>query len=366
MKSTDHIVPWDRAEKYSKMRAAVDAILRSSDPRDRALVERHNKIFVDQRRDVTERGVSASSVHASTFMSNLSVQYANEEYIGERLMPVVSVDKLANQFPSYAKRDRLAAPDDSMQGRSRPNEIQESRSTDSYATKPYGLSNFVEMKTLQNQDAPFDELLDLQESLDELMAYRREKRIAALVCASGSYSGNTSAISAGQRWNTSAGGNPIKDILTAKRACWPGRGRGMTVGVCSYDVYDVLRTNPVILDALKYTERGGLASRKNIASLFELDELYVGKAREDTANEGQTASYSRIWTDVFAILRVATAPSIRNATFGYTLRFKGQTNARLRFKEDVGTSGGYEAWNTLDEVQKVIAGDTSFLLTTPI
>jgi len=366
--SRDHIAPCPEAEQYSRARKAVDRILRSRDPRDREIVDRHNRILRSMREEcdpaLSGRAVSTSSVHASTFMSNLSVQYANEEYIGTRLMPVIGVDKLTNQFATYAKRDRLAAPSDSMEGRSTPNEINDSRSYDSYATAPYGLKNFVESKVLQNQDAPFDEMLDLQESVSELVALNEEIRIAAVVANSSNYSGNTAAVST--KWNSASGGNPIKDVLTAKAACWSGRGRGRMVGVCSLDVYNALRVNPQILEALKYTQKGGLASRENICALLELDDLLVGKARKDTANEGQTASYSRIWSDIFAVLRVADGPSLRNASFGYTLRFKGALNSRMWFDANVGTLGGYYAQVTLDETHKVVAGDTSYLLTAPL
>lgn len=367
--SRDHIAPCPEAEQYSRARKAVARILRSRDPRDRDIVDRHNRTFRAMREEcdpaITGRAVSTSSVHASTFMANLSVQYANEEYIGTRIMPVIGVDKLTNQFATYDKRYRLAAPSDSMEGRSKPNEINDNRSYDTYATAPYGLSNFVETKTLQNQDAPFDEMLDLQESVRELVALNEEIRIAAVVANSSNYSGNTAAV--GTKWNSASGGNPIKDVLTAKAATWPGRGRGMMVGVCSLDVYNALRVNPQILEALKYTQKGGLASRENICALLELDDLLVGKSRSDGANEGQSsASYSRIWSDIFAVIRVADGPSLRNASFGYTLRFKGALNTRMWFDANVGTMGGYYSSVTLDECHKVVAGDTSYLLTAPL
>lgn len=37
----------------------------------------------------SRKSVSTSAVHANQFLTNVSVQYANDEYIGERLMPVV-------------------------------------------------------------------------------------------------------------------------------------------------------------------------------------------------------------------------------------------------------------------------------------
>jgi hypothetical protein len=102
-----------------------------------------------------------------------------------------------------------------------------------------------------------------------------------------------------------------------------------------------------------------------IAGFFGLSNLLVGKAWKDTANESQTASYSRIWSDVFGVVRVAGRPTIRNASFGYTLRF-GAVRTTEWFDQRLGVAGGYFAKTTESRTQKVVAADTGYLITTPI
>lgn len=313
------------------------------------------------------KDVGPLTVHQNSTLSNISIQYQNDEYIGESLMPGVQVGKKSDVYYIYDKRSRLAYPDDQLGPRGQANEISDARSSTSYLCLPYGYENFVDGETLQNQDAPLNEMVDLTEALSEALAFRRELRIATVLTTAGNYSGNTAAIGAGVRWDTNSGGNPIKDIQDGLKALWNGRGASVVRAFCSYDVFLVLSRHPAILDLFKYNgTTPGLATPNMIAEFFGIDGgLVVGKARKDIANEGQTASYSRIWSDVFGMVRVATRPAIRTAAFGYVFRH-GPVTAIQWFDPRLGKLGGYFAKNTTSEDTKVVAGDTGYLITTPI
>ncbi len=354
-----------RGQKYERYITAVKDLASSNDPRVAVELGRVNRTLAALN-PMRTKDVAPSTVHSNTTLSNLSVQYANDDYIGLELMPLLQVAKESDSILDYAKRDRLQSPDDTMPSRGEANEINETRSNDSYTCLQYGLSNFVSARTLSNQDAPFDEMVDLVEALNELLAFNEEKRIAAAMVATANYAGNTAAIAAGDRWDTAGGGNPIKKIQDGRAAMWSGRGPGDVVAFTSIGVYNVLSRHPQILDLFKYNGSSpGLATPDMIAKFFDMTKLYVGKARKDTAVEGQTASYSRIWSDVFGMVRVAKRASLRNASFGYTLRH-GQKLTQVQFDPMKGHGGGYKAQVTLSETHKVIAGDAAYLWTTPI
>jgi hypothetical protein len=154
----------------------------------------------------------------------------------------------------------------------------------------------------------------------------------------------------------------VLNIRTARHNVWSGNGPGRVIGFCPLNVYLRLGTHPAILDLTKYTS-AGIVPRQVLAAVFELDDLLIAKAWEDTANEGQTASYARMLsTDVFGIVRVV-APSKRNAGFGFNFRFKGEMNNLTWYKEEEGTRGCYYNQQTCDEVFKVVAPDTGWLIT---
>ena len=311
--------------------------------------------------------LTPGNVHVDSALTNVSIQYANEEYIGTQLMPVVTVPKLSDVYFIYDKRNRLAYPDDYMGARSSANELTESRSQGNYSCRPYGFKNYVDALTLANQDAPLNEMVDLTAAVMEAIAFREELRIATVLTTSSNFaSGNTAAIAAGSRWDTAGGGNPIKDIQAAIAGLWNGRGPSKKIGYCDLDTWNVLARHPQILDLFKYNGSSpGLATPTMLASWFDLDELLVAKARKDTANEAQTASYGRIWGNCFGVLRVATSASLRNAAFGYTLRF-GPISTTQWFDQSLGTDGGYYSRVAVKEDHKVVANDTGYLITTPI
>ena len=366
----------DRVRAYENYKRGLAALRRSKDPADQrawrnqrdAVVAEGNRSFAAreiekmlQERGVLERAVTPSSVHSNTFMANFSVQYANEMFIGDELLPMLAVQKLSDEYAIYRKRDMLAVPDDSAKGRSEANEVFDNIDSASYTCEGRMLKKGVEKKTIDNQDEVFDEMMDLSEQVSHLMALAREKRAMTVLTTSGNY-GGTTAIAAGSEWDSASGGDPVKVIRTARHSIWSGNGPVRVVGFCPLSVYLALGSHPAILDLTKYTS-AGIVPRQVLASVFELDDLLIAKAWEDTANEGQTASYSRITSsDIFGIVRVA-APSKRSAGFGFNFRFKGEVNNLTWYDEQKGTRGTYYNQQSCDEVFKVTAGDTGHLIT---
>lgn len=310
-----------------------------------------------------------AEVRVNEVLATLSVMYANDEFIGDQLMPVIMTGgALSGTFFSYPKRERFAYPDDDMSDRADANELNSSRTTDTYSLTIRALQEVVDQMTIQNQSAPLNELMDATQAVLEGLAFQREKRQATVLTTAGNYSGNTTAIAAADRWDSAGGGDPLGVIDTALAAMWRGRGPGMNVGFCSLDVWNVVKRHPQILDAVKYggsPERPAMASLRAVADLMELDAILVGKSREDTANTGQTASYSRIWSDVFGIVRVMRAPSTRNAAFGVTFQ-DALTTSEQSWMPWRGAKGAFQCKSAHSDQAKVIAGDSGYLVTTPI
>lgn len=324
-------------------------------PANAALVERAN---AELRAKALTPGVS----HNDATIASMSVQYRNEDYIGLRLMPVIPQMHKSGTYFTYDKRAQLAYPDDALGVRGSPNEITRSRGTGSFTTAPYGYKDFVDNSELQNADAPLDDLADATGGLLEALAFREELRIATIMTTAGNYAGNTTALGSTVRWDDT-GSNPIGDIQAARNALWTGRGPGKVVAFTSLDVWTAMQSNAQLQSLFQYT-KDGLLKPEQWANYFGIDELLIGAARKDTANEGQTASYSRVWgTDVFGLVRVATTPSIRNASFGFTFRFGGIDTAQV-FDPMIGAKGGYWAKASVEETHKVVAGDTGYLITT--
>lgn len=346
--------------RYDAFMKAYADMRTSSDPRTQRAWREANDFY--QQKDV-----KPGTVHNDSTLSNVSVQYANEAYIGEQLLPVVPVGKESDIYYIYPRGERMQIPDGTLGDRGRAPEITETRETGTYTCRQFGYSNFVSQRTLNNQDAPLDEMVDLTDSLNELIAYTREKTIATMMCATATFgTGQFTTLTGSDRWDASGGGNPIKDLLAAKAAIWQGRGASTLVAYSNLDVFNVLCRHQSILDLYKYNGSSpGLATPDMISGFFGIARYLVGEARSNTAVEGATDAYGRLWSSVFGIARVAQRPSRRTAAFGYTLRH-GQPITAVEFDQLAGHGGGYTAQVTVSEVQKVVAQPCGYLIYSPI
>ncbi len=334
--------------------AHVKAMLTSRDPKVRELVKQAGADLVG----LSQKSLGKSDVHNDGTLSNISVQFRNESFIGLSLLPVVQVPNDGKYF-IYGRRDRLATPDDAVGVRSKPNEVSESRTTGTVATNGYALEDFIDANVLRKADSPLNEMVDLTVGLNDRIDFREEKRIAAIMTSTSLLTQNTT-LSGANQWNSAGGGDPITDITTAVDAIWSGSGSTKKVMYSGIAVFRMLQKHAAILDLFKNVT-SGLATRQMIANYFECDEYLVGAAREDTANIGQTAVYGRIWGDYFGIAAVATSPGIRSASVGFTFR-NGTKKTSQWYDPEPGVEGGYYAKVGVDESHQIVAPEAAYLI----
>jgi hypothetical protein len=300
-------------------------------------------------------------------LTELSLSYANDDYIGDRLMPPVPVSKLAVEYFQRPQESGLSYPADTIGTDGSVNEVSERVTLATAALTRRSLKEHLDAWTLELGDSVALELIDPLMNVLDGLALGKEQRQAAILTAAGSYGANTAAIAAANRWNTQAGGDPVGNVLAAKAACWTGNGPGRWVAFCGVNVYNALKTNARILDQVKYT--GGdpaVVGRQQIAALFEVDELLVGMARQNTANEGAAAVYTRMWdaNNSFGLVRVANRPSRRSASFGITLQIPMQTTQW--FEQGRGGRGSYIVQASHADAATILAAPCGFLYTTVI
>ncbi len=322
---------------------------------------------------LASRDVSSlpASVYTTPTVESMSVQYANEDYIGEELVDIVQSAKQTGFYFTYPQRERMQYPDDRMGSRSKANEIHETRVRTQYSCEPFGYSDHVDAMTLANQDAPLDEMVDLTASLAEGVLFRRELRIATALTTAGNYGANTWAVAGASAWNSAGGGNPIADLQRLDGMLWNGKGPGTKRAFTSLGVYNVLSRHPQILQLYVFNGNSpGLATPDMLARFFQWESLKVGRARQDTAQEGAAAAYARIWEPggafFFGLLRVKRG-GIRNAGFATLFRM-GTPISTTVYEPLSGHGGGYTSQLSVCESDgpQIVAASCGGLIQTPI
>jgi hypothetical protein len=224
------------------------------------------------------------------------------------------------------------------------------------------LGDWLPQESIDNADSPVQPEVDTNDFLNLLLDVAQESRVASLVFNAATYpSGNKVQLSGTGQWSQSAD-DPLKDILNAVEGCFM-RANTLVFGA---DAWNVFRRLPEVLDAVKGTvgtaPRGGLASKTEIASLLEVDNVYVGRARYITTKEGQTDTYARLWGKHCAALYVAPGtPGVRTISFGGTFS-ETRRQTQRDFDPKRGIKGAHffkVAWNSSE---KIIASDLGYYI----
>jgi len=302
-------------------------------------------------------------LHIDAPLTNYSQQYKNEEMIADAVLPLVKVAKRSDSFIKYNKDERFTLPNDFIGPKSEGNEVEWNVSTDNYSVEDYSLQEFVSNAEKENADMPLDPERDALDFLMELLVLAREKRCADLVFAAGTYPAANKTLLAGvNQWSDETNSNPITNIMTGLDAAF----MRPNIAVFGAESWMSLRKHPKILDAVKGATRsqgakGGIASREDVAALFELDAVYVGRSRRNTAKKGQAASYGRLWGKHAALLHVKQGLSPRSISFGCAFQEMKSTVSKWEVPGR-GVKGGTMvkvAWN-MDE--KIKASDLGYFI----
>lgn len=304
---------------------------------------------------------NTNSVHIDGPLSDFATAYGMHEMGADILSPIVRVDKRSDSYHTRTRRGQARLVDDLMGPKSRAGETTYETGSDNYSVKSRGLSDYVPVAMEANADGVLSPMEETTADIMGKLMRKREARVAALYCTSGNYlAANVNA--AGAVWSNKTTSTPDDEILTCRRLVPPGAPGSKLVGWCTSEVFDSLRVHPNLL-AMKGLDKGML-STDDIKSFFRLDEMLVLDAEKDDANEGQDASYARIWTaTLFGIARVPTAPSKNTSAFSLTFRVNPGIQTYTWDAPDIGEQGSTGIRVAFADDEVVVQNDMAALIT---
>lgn len=298
-------------------------------------------------------------VHVDSVLSGVSIRYSNEEFIADQVLPVIPVKKESDKYYIYTRAWKL--PQSKRAAGAEANEVEWNVSTSTYQTEEYALKDMIPDRVRENADNPLDMDVDTTENLTELIQLGREKRVADVAFASGTYGSQTSALAGANRWDDYAGSDPIGDVRTAKSVVHAATGKMPNVLVIGYQAHLKLLDHPDILERIKYTQKG-IITADLLAQVFEVDKYLIGKALYDSTQEGVAESLAYIWGKSVALLYAEPSPGLKKVSFGYQFQSRGFRTKKWR---EEGREGDFvEAGEIRDE--KIVAAACGYLYTTVI
>lgn len=271
-----------------------------------------------------------NSVHVDAILTNISVAYLQRQdnFIADKVFPIVPVDKKSDKFFKYTKNDWFR---DEAQRRADGTESAGSGyslTTDNYSADVWAFHKDVGDQTLANADAPLNPLREAAEFVTHRLLLRRELQFVSDFFTTGVWGTDATGVagtpSTGEfkQWSDYTNSDPINDIEGAKEDILSTTGLEGNTLVLGYSVFRQLKNHPDIVDRIKYTSSETITPDL-LARLFEVDRVLVAKAVKATNKEGASEAYDFAYGKAALLCHVAPSAGLLTPSAGYTFAWTG-------------------------------------------
>lgn len=321
-----------------------------------------------------------SDLHINAPLTNVSVAYIqnSKEFLADKVFPKVPVNKQSDLYWKYSKSDwrrtqaARRAPSTESAG------VGWNVQTDNYFAHVYAVHKDIDDQLRANADSNFKLDSDSTKFVTNQLLLKRDldwtDRFFKTGIWSTEYTGVAGVPGAAQfkQWNDSAS-DPVNVM-----AQWIVDYRQLTgfkpnIMVLGAHVMQELKNHPLILDRIKYTQKG-IVTEDLIATLFDIPQIITSYATvangpqiNDAKAQDAAATYSFITDSKSAAIYYAPdGPSLMTPSAGYTFTWNGYSagnseGIRVKsFRQEHIASDRIEAEMTYD--MKVVATDMGIFL----
>ena len=271
-----------------------------------------------------------SQVHVDAILTNISVAYMQraENFIADKVFPVVPVDKQSDKYFVYEKNDWLR---DEAQVRTDGTESVGSGyniATATYYADVYAIHKDIGDQTRANADAPINVDREAAEFVTHRLLTRREIQFNNDFMTTNKWATDVTGVAAspttGQtiQWSDYTNSDPINDIEAGKAGILSVTGLEANTLVLGYDVFRQLKNHPDLVDRIKYTSSQTI-TEDMLARMFDIERVLVSKSIKATNREGATGAYSFTTGKTALLAHVAPNPGVLTPSAGYTFSWTG-------------------------------------------
>lgn len=308
-------------------------------------------------------------IHVDGYLTGFSLSYRQGQsaYISGMASTSIPVLKESDKYVTYPRGYLLR---DEAQVRplgGRPVQVGQKLGSDNYNAEEWALETTLDDRQRANTDAP----INLEEgaimTLEQKQLIREDRIWCQNFFTTGVWTFEQIGVTDFTPFNDAAS-TPIDVIEGLKLEMAQSTGIMPNTLVMGANVRVALKSNPDMLDRIKYTQRGVITDDL-LAALFELDNVKTPMAIYNAANEGATDDFEFIcdpnamWLGYIAptgMLNVATAI----ARFGWTGLIPGastnQGGVITRGRDDRAYSDWFHSRNAFD--LKLVAPDLGMFI----
>jgi len=324
---------------------------------------------------------TSSDVHVNSLLTNISVACVQDasRFVAGRVFPGIPVTKQSDVYASYGRdfftrsEMQVRAPSTESAGIGYAVDM-----TNTYYCPVYAIHHDIDDQTRANADTVISPDRDATLLLTHQDLLKREILFVSTYFTTGVWTNDRTGVAAAPganqflQWNNAAS-TPIEDIREYKRTIAELTGIEPNKLVLGRATYDYLVDHPDIVDRVKggsTTGNPAITNLRILAQLFEVEEVLVANAIQNTAAEGQTAAYSFIAGKGALLCYSTPTPSTLTPTAGYTFNWSGYTGASrqgsrmLKYRMDGIHSDRIEMESAF--VHKVVMADLGLYMATAV
>lgn len=265
---------------------------------------------------------SLGTAKVDKILTQFSQAYRNEEYICDKILPTLKVKEKTGKFAKYGKENLRSYLNSVYRAPgTRAHSVDYSVSQGQYVCTEKALEHPVADEDYKNTDDPYDPRRDATETIIDNIMVNQEVVTRNFMASTVNMPLNVT-LSGTDQWSDPVNSDPFDDINTGIIAVKAATAMRVNTAVFSYDVFLKFKQHPDVRDNLKYTNGGQLSDADMgnfIKQMFNLKNVWIGTAVHNNSEEGQSDSLADIWTKDVWLLYVTDRPSLRRATFGYTI-----------------------------------------------
>jgi hypothetical protein len=251
-----------------------------------------------------------------------------ENFIADKVFPVVPVDKQSDKYFVYEKNDWLR---DEAQVRTDGTESVGSGyniATATYYADVFAIHKDIGDQTRANADAPINVDREAAEFVTHRLLTRREIQFNTDFMTTGKWSKDITGVAASAttnqtiQWSDYTNSDPIEDIEEGKADILSVTGLEANTLVLGYEVFRQLKNHPDLVDRIKYTSSQTI-TEDMLARMFDIERVLVSKSIKATNKEGATGAYSFTTGKTALLAHVAPNPGVLTPSAGYTFSWTG-------------------------------------------
>lgn len=301
-----------------------------------------------------------NDIQVDKLLTNLAVGYKNEDYIADRVFPIVQVGDVTGIYYKFDKAKFRRVKRDLRAPGAEANIVDYGLTQQTYGPlTEKSLAAKVEKEKIDSAKKNGGVLKPMEkatERVTEAIKIGKEYRLSVWMSNTSNITQNTT-LSGTSQWSDYDNSDPVSDVKTAKSTVHANTLKEPNTLILGKEVYDMLLDHPDLIERIKYS-REGVTTEEVMARIFGVEQIIVGKAAHNTADEGQTDSLSYLWGKNAWVAYIEERPDVESLSLGYTLQIGNM-------EVDKWYSIARKSWYVRDSItyeQKAVAAEACYLI----